>query len=207
MADPKELFAMFNDMYEKSIGTPLSTSTSIVTSNHTMTEHVGAKMDEPTRSHALDLSIVKQDDKMSDSVMSPTTSLFESEAIKYVISVQDTPVSTSAAAQFFFSAHSDHDSAMDVQSFNTGNTYSSDVISVQDTPVSTSAAAQFFFSAHFDHDSAMDVQSFNTGNTYSSVPNVEFSSKNMYSAMFVHDNGDLTVDLPYIYHCTLCFIH
>ncbi|KAH6805756.1 hypothetical protein C2S51_030587 [Perilla frutescens var. frutescens] len=78
MADPKELFAMFNDMYEKSVGTPSST----VTSNHTMTEHVGAEMDEPTRSHAPDLSIVKQDDKMSDSMMSPTTSLFESEAIK-----------------------------------------------------------------------------------------------------------------------------
>ncbi|KAH6801046.1 hypothetical protein C2S52_001510 [Perilla frutescens var. hirtella] len=142
MANPKELFAMFNDMYEKSVGTPSSTSTSTVTSNHTMTEHVGAKMDEPTRSHAPDLSIVKQDDKMLESVMSPTTT---------------------------------------------------DVISVQDTSVSTSAAAQFFFSAHSDHDSAM-------------VPNVEFSCKNMYSAMFVHDKGDLTVDLQYICHCILYFI-
>ncbi|KAH6770708.1 hypothetical protein C2S52_015511 [Perilla frutescens var. hirtella] len=82
MADSKELFAMFNEIYEKSVGTPSSTLTSTVTSNHTITEHAGAEMDEPTMSYAPDLSIVKQDDKMSNLVTSPTKSLFESEATK-----------------------------------------------------------------------------------------------------------------------------
>ncbi|KAH6802355.1 hypothetical protein C2S51_033801 [Perilla frutescens var. frutescens] len=91
MADPKELFAMFNDMYEKSVGTRLSTSTSTITSHHTMTEHVGAKMDEPTRSHAPDLSIVNERNKAGMNIQNLNV-------VEDVISVQDTPVSTSAAA-------------------------------------------------------------------------------------------------------------
>ncbi|KAH6781787.1 hypothetical protein C2S51_007080 [Perilla frutescens var. frutescens] len=73
MAERKELFTMFNEMYEKSVRTPSSATTPTVSSNPIITKHVSAEMDEHCMSHVPDLSTEKQNDEMSDSVMSQTT--------------------------------------------------------------------------------------------------------------------------------------